>query len=82
MRFLGRSSSCSSYLLNRSPTKAVYIKTLYEAWWQEKPDASRLQVFGSVAYSLLDPSSRSKLDKKSEKCIFVGYIDETRFSEM
>lgn len=35
-------------------------------------------MFGSVVYSLLDASARLKLAKKSEKCIFVGYSDETK----
>lgn len=41
--------------------------TPYEAWSNQKPNVSRLKVFESVAYSLIDPSDHSKLDKKKQK---------------
>ena len=60
------------YLLNLSPTKAVLNMTPFEAWRGVKPSVSHLKVFGCVAYALIK-SSHQKLDKKSEKCIFIGY---------
>ena len=66
------------YLLNRSPTKTVLNQTPYEAWSGKKPQVSHLKVFGSVAYARISPDDRHKLDKKSVKCIFVGYSNETK----
>ena len=53
-------------------------KTPYEAWNNRKTNVSNLKIFGSIAYSLLASDARSKMDKKCEKCIFVGYSDETK----
>ncbi|KAJ0080658.1 hypothetical protein Patl1_12136 [Pistacia atlantica] len=60
------------YILNISPTKAVLNQTPYEAWKGRKPRVSHLKVFGCIAYALIKSQSQ-KLDKKSEKCIFIGY---------
>ncbi|XP_044478092.1 uncharacterized protein LOC123205234 [Mangifera indica] len=68
----------SVYLLNISPTKAVHNITPYEAWWNRKPNVSALKIFGCIAYAMLTINDRTKMDKKSEKCIFVGYSDETK----
>ena len=66
------------YLLNRSPTKAVWSRTPYEAWHGSKPDVSHLKVFGCIAYAHINLENRQKLDDKSEKCIFIGYSEQTK----
>jgi hypothetical protein len=47
-----------------------------EAWSGHKPSVTHLQVFGCVAYAKIPNARRTKLDDKSEKCIFVGYGDK------
>uniref|UniRef100_A0A803MLN5 Uncharacterized protein n=1 Tax=Chenopodium quinoa TaxID=63459 RepID=A0A803MLN5_CHEQI len=64
------------YILNISPTKAVYDQTPYEAWKGRKPKVSHLRIFGCIAYALVN--SRSKLDEKSQKYIFVGYSTQSK----
>ena len=64
------------YILNISPTKEVYDQTPYEAWKGRKPKVSHLRIFGCAAYALVN--SRSKLDEKSQKCIFVGYSTQSK----
>ncbi|GKA51089.1 retrovirus-related pol polyprotein from transposon TNT 1-94 [Tanacetum coccineum] len=44
----------------------------FEAWRGVKPSIRNLKVFGCVAYALVK-TSQHKLDKKSERCIFIGY---------
>jgi hypothetical protein len=39
---------------------------------------SHLKVFGCVAYAHVPDQLRKKLDDKAEKCIFVGYSEETK----
>ena len=39
----------------------------------KKPNVSHLTVFGCISYALIDENDRGKMDKKSEKCIFIGY---------
>ncbi|KAD3068312.1 hypothetical protein E3N88_36192 [Mikania micrantha] len=65
------------YLLNRAPTKAVPNKTPLEGWEGLKPTVHHLKVFGCIAYSLTHPHNRLKLDHRSEKCLFVGYSQES-----
>ena len=37
-----------------------------------------MRVFGCVAYAHILDQLRKKLDSKGEKCIFVGYSDESK----
>ena len=66
------------YLINRSPTTSVHIITPEEAWSGRKPDLSHLRIFGCVCYVHIPSELRSKLDAKSEKCVFVGYSLEQK----
>ena len=72
-RFWAEAVATAVYLLNISPTKAVYNRTPYEGWTGSKPKVSHLRVFGFIAYAMIHSQLRRKLDDKSEKCVFVGY---------
>ena len=61
------------YLLNHSPTAALIDKTPMEAWSNKKPSIRHLHVFGCKAYTHVPKVSRSKLDNKVVKCIFIEY---------
>ncbi|KAB5556119.1 hypothetical protein DKX38_007028 [Salix brachista] len=37
---------------------------------------SHLKTFGCLAYVLIEPNARNKLESKSRKCYFIGYGDE------
>ena len=65
--------SCAVYLLNRCPTRSLQGVIPEEAWSGHKPSVTHLRVFGCVAYAKIPDARRTKLDDKSEKCIFVGY---------
>jgi hypothetical protein len=63
----------ATYLINRSPTKALTNnKTPYEMWYHRKPSVKYLKVFGSTVYIHIK-TSKNKFDKKSNKGILVGY---------
>ena len=66
------------YILNISPTKAVFNKTPFEAWHKRKPIVHHLKVFGCIAYSHIPSQYREKFDEKGEKLIFIGYNDESK----
>jgi hypothetical protein len=61
------------YLVNRSPSSALGDKTPQEVWTGKEPSLTHLKVFGCDAYVHVPKENRSKLDKKAEKCIFIGY---------
>jgi hypothetical protein len=63
------------YLVNRSPSSSLDDKTPHEVWSGKKPSLQHLRVFGYDAYVHFPKENRSKVDKKDEKCIFIGYKD-------
>ena len=44
-----------------------------EVWSGKEVNLSHLRVFGCISYVHIDSAKRSKLDAKSNKCVFVGY---------
>jgi hypothetical protein len=64
--------------LNRSPTKSVRNKVPQEAWIGMSCSVAHLRVFGCVAYAHVPKELRRKLDERSEKCIFLGYNDQSK----
>eukprot|EP00253_Pinus_taeda_P007858 PITA_07858 len=63
------------YLVNRSLSLALEEKTPHEVWNCKKPSLSNLMVFGCDAYVHVPKDKRTKLDSKSERCMFSGYTD-------
>jgi hypothetical protein len=63
------------YLVNQSPSSTLDEKTPHEVWTGKKPSLTHLKVFGCEAYVHVPKENKSKLDKKDEKCIFIGYKD-------
>jgi len=49
-----------------------------EAWSGRKHNVAHMKVFGCVGYAHVPNELRKKLDNKGEKCIFVGYNDESK----
>jgi hypothetical protein len=50
-------------------------KNPLEVWTGNKPFLTHLKVFGCEAYVHVPKENKSKLDKKAEKCIIIGYKD-------
>ena len=74
LSFWGYALETTAFTLNRAPSKSVET-TPYELWFGKKPKLSFLKVWGCDAYvKKLQPS---KLEPKSEKCVFIGYPKET-----
>ncbi|GKE85391.1 retrotransposon protein, putative, ty1-copia subclass [Tanacetum coccineum] len=61
-------------ILNMVPTKKV-DKTPYELWYGKVPNLSYLKVWGYEA--LVKRDTPDKLEQRSVKCIFIGYLKET-----
>ena len=76
--FWAEAVNTAVYLLNRSPTKAVYGITPEEAWTGVKPNIDHLRIFGCVAYAHVPDEKRSKLEDKSVKCIHIGYSEVSK----
>jgi hypothetical protein len=63
------------YVINRSPSTAIELKTPMEMWTGKPADYSRLHIFGSPVYVMYNTQEVSKLDSKSRKYVFLGYVD-------
>ncbi|KAG7541464.1 Reverse transcriptase RNA-dependent DNA polymerase [Arabidopsis thaliana x Arabidopsis arenosa] len=61
------------YLINRLPSSPLQFQVPFELLFQEKPNYSKLRVFGCLCYPWLRPYSAHKLDSRSSPCVFVGY---------
>ncbi|KAM1331831.1 hypothetical protein ACFX2I_044275 [Malus domestica] len=72
-KFWGEAVNTLVYLLNRCPTKALEKKTPFEVFSGKKPSVKHLRVFGSVCYTLILHQLRHKLEKSSNKGVFVSY---------
>ena len=60
---------------NRSPFTAIGLKTPMEMWNRKLIDYFHLNAFGCLVYVMYNAQERTKLDHKSKRCIFLGYVD-------
>jgi adenylate kinase family enzyme len=67
-----------AYVKKRCPFHDLRNKTSYEMWYGHIPSMRHLRVFGSTCYALISKEKRSKLDARSQKCIFFGYSNTTK----
>jgi hypothetical protein len=63
------------YLINPSPTTTLDGGIPEEVCTSKKVNYSHLKVFGCEAFVHITKENITKLDDKSMKCIFLGYVD-------
>ena len=68
----------TAHLHNVIPTRALGDITPEEAWSGNKPDISRLHVFGTRAFVHIPDTHRGKLAAKSLVCTFLGHAQNRR----
>ncbi|KAH9678909.1 Integrase catalytic domain-containing protein [Citrus sinensis] len=73
--FWAEAAKTACYIVNRSPSTAIGLKTAMEMWTEKPADYSYLHVFGCPVYVMYNAQERTKLDPKSRRCIFLGYAD-------
>ncbi|KAM2657198.1 hypothetical protein EV1_012593 [Malus domestica] len=61
----------SIYLINRLPTASQCSP--WESLFHKPPDYHTLKIFGCQCFPWLKPYVHSKLDPKSQSCVFLGY---------
>ena len=73
--FWAHAVETACYLVYKSPSSVLEDKTPHEVWTGKKTSISHLRVFGCDSYVHVPKEKRTKLDNKSERCIFIGYKD-------
>jgi hypothetical protein len=63
---------------NVTPTRALGDLTPEEAWSGNKPNVSRLRVFGSQAFVHVPEQFQGKLSARSLVCTFIGYAQKRK----
>ena len=76
--FWAEAINTAIYILNRSFTKAVKDMTPHEAYSGKKPSVEHFRIFGCHCYAHVPNSTRTKLESKSKKCVFLGYSEESK----
>ena len=65
-------------LVQPVPDEQVKGKTPQETWSGYMPNVTHLRIFGCVAYAQVPEVKKKKLDNHGEKCIFIGYSEESK----
>ncbi|GKV22443.1 hypothetical protein SLEP1_g32316 [Rubroshorea leprosula] len=76
--FWAEAVNTTCYLINRSPTVSLNMKTPEEVWSGKPANYSFLRIFGCDAYVWVPMEKRTKVDKNSKRCIFLGYETGTK----
>ena len=76
--FWAKTVKTAYYVLNRSPSTMIDLKTLMEMWIRNLVVYSSLLVFGCPVYVLYNFQERTKLDPKSRKCILLDYVHNVK----
>ncbi|GKV31786.1 hypothetical protein SLEP1_g40452 [Rubroshorea leprosula] len=71
--FWAEAVKTACYLINRSPTVSLKMKTPEEVWFGKPANYSFLRIFGCDAYVWVPKEKKTKVDKNSKRCIFLGY---------
>lgn len=77
-RFWAEATHTAVYIINRSLSSHLKGKTPFEIWTGKKPDISHLRIFGSSVMVFVPKEKRKKWDKKSIKCLLVGYPSDVK----
>ncbi|KAH9753523.1 hypothetical protein KPL71_015101 [Citrus sinensis] len=73
--FWAEATKTACYIVNRSPSTTIGLKTAMEMWAGKPVDYSYLYAFGCLVYVMYNAQERTKLYPKSRRCIFLGYAD-------
>ena len=68
---------CAAYLLNQFSLDRIEDITSKKAWSLRKPRVEHSKIFGCVPYAKVLEERRTKLENKSQKCIFIGYRENS-----
>ena len=79
----GEAVLTATYLINRVPSRVLNHDTPLNCFKKCFPTnrlitSMPLKIFGCIVFVHQPPISRSKLDARAEKCVFIGYAANKR----
>ena len=78
LHYWAEATTTTVYLMNRCITLGIHNLTLEEVYFRKKPNLTHLKVFGCVCFVHIPQEVRTKMEPRSEKCIFIGYSMEQK----
>lgn len=66
------------YVINRSPSTGIDLKSPIKIWIGKWDDYSSLYIFCCPEYAMYNAQKRTKLDPKPKKCIILDYTDRMK----
>ena len=76
--FWGYAARTVVHIINRLPGSIYNNRTPYEIGFQVRPSINHLRIFGCTAYRYVPAQTRRKLDRRSQKCRFIEYVEASR----
>lgn len=75
--FWAEAVNTAVYLYNKTPASSIDFEIPDAIWFKRDVTYDHLRVFGCKAFAQILPA-RSKLDPRTEKCIFLGYCTDRK----
>lgn len=63
-----------NYLINHLPTKVLHNESPFKKLFSTPSQYAFFKVFGCACFPCLRPYNQNKLQFRSKKCIFLGYL--------
>jgi histone deacetylase 1/2 len=73
-RFWSDAFSTACFLINRTPTRVLDMKTPLELLLNELPDYTFFKVFGCACWPHLRPYNKHKLEYRSKNVFFLAIV--------
>ena len=73
--FWAEAAKTACYIVNRSSSTVIGLKTMMEMWTGKPADYSHIHAFGCSVYVMYNAQERAKLNPRFKRCIFLVYAD-------
>ncbi|CAB0002505.1 unnamed protein product, partial [Nesidiocoris tenuis] len=76
--FWAEAVNTANYIRNRCKSRSIDGKIPFELWTGQRTNVGYFKTFGCIGYALEKRKNRGKFDSKTNRCVFLGYSEETK----